>query len=591
MIKSGIIEFFFYKGSREMCRYFQIIAVLLLGLWGVDAAQAVSNESSPIRLDVLETVPQVNRGPYLQTLTEDSVIVRWRTDLATDSVVRYGTDSASLTSSASEAGSTTEHSVTLTGLADQTQYFYSIGDSSNTFAGDASYRFQTAPVPGTATATRFWVLGDSGTANSNARAVRDAYKAWAASGPSDFMVMLGDNAYNDGTQAQYQAAVFDTYPELLRQLPLWSTLGNHDGHSADSASQTGPYYEIFDFPISGEAGGLASGTEAYYSFDYGNIHFIVLDSYETDRSPGGTMLTWLESDLATNVQPWIIALWHHPAYTKGSHNSDSEGQLIDMRQNALPLLEAWGVDLVLSGHSHSYERSMLIDGHYGSSTSLDIPTMILDIGDGSESGDGAYQKPGIIAAMNEGAVYAVAGSSGKISGVQSDWPHPVMVSYMVELGSMVVDVNGSRLDATFIDDGGTVRDQFTLLKTPDSEPPLLSAVRAEDASHVLVDFSEHIDPATGGEALNFAIAGLGITSAVVQPGNRTVRLTTSVMTSGTSYVLTVNNIRDVIGNTIAPDSQSGFQFNQTMTISFQDGLAPAPAYDGTFDTYIREASP
>ena len=452
-----------------MCRYIQIAAIVMLGLWVGDAAAASNNQSSPIGSNALEAAAQVTRGPYLQTLTEDSVIVRWRTDLATDSVVRYGTDSANLASTASVSGSTTEHSVTLTGLGDQTQYFYSVGDSSDTFAGDASYHFMTAPVPGTATATRFWVLGDSGTANSNARAVRDAYKAWAASNPSDFMLMLGDNAYNDGTQAEYQAAVFETYPELLRQLPLWSTLGNHDGHSADSATQTGPYYEIFDFPTSGEAGGLASGTEAYYSFDYGNIHFIVLDSYETDRSPGGTMLTWLESDLALNDKPWLIAIWHHPAYTKGSHNSDTEGQLIDMRQNALPLLEAWGVDLVLSGHSHSYERSMLIDGHYGSSGSLDIPSMILDIGNGREGEDGAYQKPDIIAAMNEGAVYAVAGSSGKISGVQSDWPHPVMVSYMVELGSMVVDVNGNRLDATFIDDGGTVRDQFTLIKSPVTE--------------------------------------------------------------------------------------------------------------------------
>ncbi len=355
----------------------------------------------------------ITRGPYLQQATDSSIIVHWRTDVATDSVVRFGTDSAALLQSSTEPVVTTEHTVRLTGLLALTQYFYSVGDSTATIAGDSSYHFHTAPVAGTPANTRVWVIGDSGTANADARAVRDAYKAWTSSRPADFMLMLGDNAYTDGTDAQYQSAVFDTYPVILRQMPLWPTLGNHDGHSADSATQSGPYYEIFDLPTAAEAGGLASGTEAYYAFDYGNIHFVVLDSYDIDRSPGGNMLQWLQSDLALNNKPWVIAFFHHPPYTKGSHDSDTEAQLIDMRQYALPVLEAWGVDLVMTGHSHSYERSYLLDGHYGDSSTLDVATNILDLGDGSKTGDGAYQKPDLIAAQNAGAVYAVAGIPAK----------------------------------------------------------------------------------------------------------------------------------------------------------------------------------
>ncbi len=216
------------------------------------------------------------RGPYLQQQTDQSIIVRWRTDVATDSVVRYGTSSANLNLSASDPASTTEHTVLVSGLSAATEYFYSIGNTANTLAGDVSYHFSTSPNPGTAANTRVWVIGDSGTANSNARAVRDAFKTWSASQPANFMLMLGDNAYNNGTDAEYQNAVFDTYPELLRQLPVWPTLGNHDGYSADSGTQTGPYYEIFDLPTNAEAGGQKSFTEAYYSFDYGNIHFVVL---------------------------------------------------------------------------------------------------------------------------------------------------------------------------------------------------------------------------------------------------------------------------------------------------------------------------
>ena len=69
------------------------------------------------------------------------------------------------------------------------------------------------------------------------------------------------------------------------------------------------------------------------------------------------MAIWLRSDLAVTTNRWLVAFWHHPPYTKGSHDSDAEAELIEMRQNIVPILEAGGVDLVLSGHSHSYERS------------------------------------------------------------------------------------------------------------------------------------------------------------------------------------------------------------------------------------------
>ena len=535
------------------------------------------------------TEPLLVRGPYLQMQTDDGITVHWRTDIPTDSVVRYGASAGNLSSSVVIAGARTEHAVELTGLGAAQKYWYSVGDSIAPIGGDSSYHFSTAPVQGVASDTRMWVLGDSGTATSSARAVRDAYKAWAASDPADLLLMLGDNAYNDGTDAEYQAAVFDTYPEILRQTPWFSTLGNHDGHTADSATQTGPYYDILNLPANGEIGGLASGTEAYYSFDYANVHFISLDSYETSRSPAGAMLTWLESDLALNTQPWVIAIWHHPPYSKGSHNSDTEGRLIDMRQNALPIFENWGVDLVMSGHSHSYERSYLLDGHYGDSSSLDLVANVLDPGDGNETGDGVYEKPDIIAAAREGAVYAVAGSSGKVSSASLD--HPAMFVSVSSLGSLVVDVSGNRMDVVFLDDTGSVRDEFSIQKGPDLEPPLLSATAAEDATHVLVDFNEALDALEATNPANYTVAGLTVSLAELLVGERSVRLTTSTMTPDANYTLVVHNVQDAALNTILPNSSINFDFFDIMTVSYQDGLAPEPTYDGTMDAYIREASP
>jgi PKD repeat protein len=533
----------------------------------------------------------VTRGPYLQLQTDDGITIQWRTDIATDSVVRFGATAGNLDQSVTVAGLTTEHSVSLTGLGAAQTFFYSVGDSIAALAGDASYHFSTAPIRGAAADTRIWVLGDSGTANANAVAVRDAYKTWAAADPADFWLMLGDNAYNDGTDAEYQAAVFDIYPEILRQLTLWSTLGNHDGHRADSGTQTGPYYDIFKLPASGEAGGLASGTEAYYSFDYANIHFVCLDSYDSDRAVNGTMLQWLESDLMLNTQPWVIAFWHHPPYTKGSHDSDTEGRLIDMRQNALPILESWGVDLVMSGHSHSYERSYLLDGHYGISETLNPVNHVLDPGDGSDSGDGgdgAYEKPGIVGAENAGAVYAVAGSSGKVSVRALD--HPAMFVGLNELGSLVIDVSGNRMDVVFLDGNGLVQDEFTVLKTPDSDPPLISDASAEDSTHVNADFNEPVNSYEATQAANYTIAGLTVGQAELLNGDRSVRLTTDTMTDGTTYTLEVSNVQDIAGNTILPGSSVDFDFFEVMTMAFQDGLAPDTAYDGTRDAYIREAS-
>ena len=206
------------------------------------------------------------------------------------------------------------------------------------------------------------MIGDSGTANKDAAAVYNAYLKHNGDRYTDLWLMLGDNAYNSGKDSEYQKAVFDIYPEILGQTPLWPTIGNHDAKSIDHKKETGIYYNIFTLPKKGEVGGTASGTESYYSFDYANIHFLCLSSIGLDRSVGAPMYNWAKKDLAETKAKWVIAYFHHPTYTKGSHDSDTEKELIEMRENFLPMLEDAGIDLVLTGHSHTYERSHLIDG-------------------------------------------------------------------------------------------------------------------------------------------------------------------------------------------------------------------------------------
>lgn len=403
----------------------------------------------------------LTRGPYLQMGNSDSVTVRWRSDTASNSRVRVGTDPANLDLVFDNSTNTTEHSVRVSGLAAETRYYYSVGSTTETLGGgNTSTFFQTAPITGSDTPFRVWVIGDAGTGSSGQAAVYNAYRTFTGSSPTHLWLQLGDNAYNDGTDAEFQARMFNVYPDMLRQSVTWPTLGNHDGHSADSATQTGPYYNIFTLPTNAEAGGIASGTEAYYSFDYGNTHFVVLDSYETSRAVGGAMYNWVQADLQATTADWIIAVWHHPPYTKGSHNSDTETELVQMRQNFVPLLESYGVDLILSGHSHSYERSKFINGHHGTSSTFSDTTHVIQSGSGRVDGTGAYYK--VEGATNAGAVYAVAGSSGEASGGLLN--HPAMYISLNELGSMVLDINDRTLLARFLNNNGTIRDYFTLTK-------------------------------------------------------------------------------------------------------------------------------
>lgn len=421
---------------------------------------------------VSDTV-NLTRGPYLQIGSHTNITVRWRTDAASQGVVRFGTDVRALERRVDESSTGTEHEVNLTDLSPDTRYFYQIGTATRRIVGgDTNHFFVTAPLPGNDKPTRIWVLGDSGTATADQVAVRDAYETFTGARHTDLWLMLGDNAYNDGTDAEYQRAVFNIYTNMLHKSALWPALGNHDTAQATAFVDTYPYFDIFNLPKNAEAGGVPSGTEHYYSFDYANIHFICLDTMTASRSPSGAMYQWLTNDLANITADWTIAFFHHPPYSKGSHDSDAEAHLTEIREVFLPALERGGVDLVLSGHSHCYERSYLLDGHYGHSSTLQ-ETMKLDGGSGRDDETGAYTKPNLGNEPNQGTVYVVAGSAGWATGGALN--HPAMFVSLNHLGSLVLDVDDDRLDATFVREDATTNDTFTIVKL--NHPPVAQSFK------------------------------------------------------------------------------------------------------------------
>jgi hypothetical protein len=211
--------------------------------------------SAPVHVLVITGVPVVLlRGRISSPVPPPARVVRWRTDVASDAVVRYGTDPAAPSTTLTVEDGTNEHAIRVTGLLPDTLYYYSIGSPDQRLAGGTNCWFKTAPLPGTIKPVRFWVLGDPGTANDNQRNVRNAYYNYAAATrPADFWLMLGDNAYQSGTDAEHQAAVFDMYPTTLRNLFLWPTIGNHESDQSFTAEDF-PYLHIFSLPQNGESG-------------------------------------------------------------------------------------------------------------------------------------------------------------------------------------------------------------------------------------------------------------------------------------------------------------------------------------------------
>jgi hypothetical protein len=456
--------------------------------------------------------PSFSRTPYLQFSTTNSIYVVWRTAGPIKPVVKFGKAMNRLNSELSYVSDKTttgivvraslgdrkeampskwqqfrteenlklrklhsapigtfQYEARLWGLTPATKYYYAVYDGNRRMTPeDESYSFTTPPMIGTRQPVRFWSLGDGGTGRQEQMDVFRAMMDFTAreKRPLDFWLHLGDMAYGTGRDMEFQSRFFESYESALRGSVCWPTMGNHEGATSKGATGVGPYYDAYVVPRYGEAGGLSSGTEAYYSFNWANIHFVCLDSHDVDRKPGGAMAKWLKADLEKAKADWIVGFWHHPPYTKGSHDADKEKDLQEMRRHILPICEAGGMDLVLTGHSHIYERSMLIDGSYNE-TNQAADNFVFDDGDGDPNGDGPYRKSEGIH-PHQGTVQVVAGHAGQSLGRKGTVP--LMKRTIVEFGSVIVDVDGDTLTGKMINRSGKVRDVFSLVKRGKVEP-------------------------------------------------------------------------------------------------------------------------
>ncbi len=435
------------------------------------------------------------RGPYLQFPTSSSMKVLWRTDVPTSGRVYYGTSLDNLMENHVDvSGAVTDHVVNITGLAPYTEYYYAISDGQNVLSGgDAGHRFRTSPVIGTVQPITVWAIGDHGKGNTKQRRVMDAYSAHAGEELADIWLWLGDNAYQDGTDEEYQSNNFDPQwgmTDLMKRIPVMSTPGNHDYNSIapPTVSQNpllndGAYYQIFDFPTNGEIGGVPSGNELYYSFDYGNVHFISINSEIgsvlsssndwTGANPfssfnGSPMTEWIHADLQANDKPWTVAFFHQPPHSEGSHSSADlwERYMTAMRNNICPILEQYGVDVIMNGHSHVYERSYLLNGYFGTPNQFNAAQHVMDNSNGSLAAGTPYRKYRTGPNAGKGTVYVVQGNSGS-STTEPALTHPAMVSNHgcdECVGSHLLYIHGDTLKGQYLTGDGEILDEYAIIK-------------------------------------------------------------------------------------------------------------------------------
>lgn len=366
--------------------------------------------------DAAAQAPDIVRGPYLQQTRSTSTYVVWQTEEPMAGAVHYGTRSAS-ERVRSAPSRRTVHAVQLKGLFPGTSYRYRVSAGGRS---TRAFRFSTSTVG--ADPFRFGVIGDYG--SGTPPAYRNA--ALLRREDVDFMLTAGDNVYPAGLERQYDRGLFRPFGALMRRVPMWPTLGNHDygdEEGAPSRRTADAYFRNFVLPRD-------PGRERFYSFRFANAEFLAIDSEVSSFAPGSRQYRWIDATLRRSRACWRIPYFHHPAHAEYVNPPAQDlTKLRHVQRWLLPLFERHGVKLVLTGHEHNYVRSRRLIG-------------------GRED--------------RRGVTYVLAGGGGAALDPLPPTPSPLTAMRGRFFHHLLVTVAGRALRVRAIDTAGRVRDRFRL---------------------------------------------------------------------------------------------------------------------------------
>lgn len=432
---------------------------------------------------------EIRRGPYLLNPHPKGITIKWRTDdqIKSQISVRIGISPEDLPTHVKvfrmnpKKANKVDWIARIENLKPNTKYYYAIEADFAVIAGaDKEHFFRTVPEQAsTEKEYSFWLLGDSGsnrpfsdrkispfgTDLSTPIKVREGFHNFMNGKSLDGIIMLGDNAYPMGTDREYQTAFFNVFKSSLKTTPILPCTGNHDMDLA--------FLSIFADPFHNKMATNPGRYPLYYSTEIGDVHFTFIDPWKSwlestsnpDHPEWKKQLKWLETDFRSSKKKWNVLVNHFPFYCDGDYNSDTNGALIQLREMIAPLVDKYGIDLVVSGHDHSYQRTHLIKEHYGKSDTFDTSKHLVYKTDNASV---IYKKSG----PYSGTVYVVSGAaSGERAKPKFD--HSALVKFgsgkdakkgIAQPGSFFLNINQNKLTGKQIGTNGEVLDEFFITK-------------------------------------------------------------------------------------------------------------------------------
>lgn len=276
----------------------------------------------------------ISKGPYLQNATTSGITVCWVTaGECVGSVSWQPASGGGPEKCVSESRAVRYHKVRISGMTPYTQYAYSIGIKGGDSAG-STFRTAAAPFQG----FKFAAYGD----NRTQPAVHKAVLARMMEFAPDFVIQTGDLVANGEMENQWDE-FWEVVRPLVRNTPYYPALGNHERGGS-------PYYRYFD-------------VKREYGFDYGNAHFIALDTNRPE-SEHRDQERWLRKELATHQDAtWRIVFFHHTPFTCVAME-DRRKAAVRLRSRLEPIFREGKVQLVVCGHDHNYQHHLSNGIHY-----------------------------------------------------------------------------------------------------------------------------------------------------------------------------------------------------------------------------------
>ncbi len=314
------------------------------------AISQVTNTLNNVEAE-LEDKPAFLISPYLQNVQHDGITVMWETVYPTSGEVLYGKNGKFDNIVVEENIPKTMHQVTLVGLQPNETYNYKVLCPNLSSEVNTLMTKKTLGVP-----IKFIAYGD----NRSYPKVHENLVKMIAKEEADIVLNVGDVVTTGDVQMEWSDEYFYPLRHLSGSVPTYIAIGNHEYGGYWDTRIVPPFEKYVDNPITS-----TGSTEYYYSVDYGNTHFVFIDPNKAELPDGDGLkvgsqqYNWFVEDLkkANETSEWIVVLMHQPPYSETWEGGPYGGEA-PLRKDVVPLMEANGVDLVLSGHTHDYERGL-----------------------------------------------------------------------------------------------------------------------------------------------------------------------------------------------------------------------------------------